>query len=192
MPYPATHKPQTRERILNSAAQLFTKNGYEGVSIDQVMAEAGLTRGAFYSHFADKSSLYAAAIQYASKERFRFYRAELTAGVSIERLIEGYLHPDHIKGRDMPCALAFLVSDISQREQQVRSTYTEVYKGLLQGLEHLGTDEKRERLACIAASVLMIGGVAIGRALDDEQITSDLLEACRAVSLQLLEPDQTL
>lgn len=186
MPYPLDHKAKTRERILASAAQLFTSKGYEQVSIDQIMQQAGLTRGAFYSHFPDKSSLYAAAIQYTSYERFKHYAQSLDAGSSLQKLIEGYLTQDHIQEKSLPCALAFLVSDMSQREPQVRETYTQIYKNLLKGLEHLNTTEKRERLACLAVATLMIGGVAIGRALADEELTEELLAACRTVSLQLL------
>lgn len=187
MPYAPDHKPKTRERILTSAAQLFTQFGYERVSIDQIMAHAGLTRGAFYSHFPDKSTLYAAALQHTSYERFRRYRQEMDAGASLAHLIEGYLHPDHVNATTSPCALAFLISDISQRDTQVRETYTHVYKNLLNGLQNLDTLEQRERLTCLAVSTLMIGGVAIGRALADQAVTQELLEACKTISLQLLQ-----
>lgn len=191
MPYPLDHKAKTRERILASAAQLFTKRGYDQVSIDQIMEHANLTRGAFYNHFPDKSTLYAAAIQYASHERFQHYALALDKGESISHIIASYLNHEHVQGKTPPCALAFLVSDISQRDLQVRETYTQVYKNLLKSLEHAGTTEKRERLACLAASVLMVGGVAIGRALEDEEITQELLAACRIMSLQLLESHAT-
>ena len=62
MPYPAEHKRETRSRILASARKLFNRNGMAEVTIDQIMAGAGLTRGGFYSHFSDKEELYAEAI----------------------------------------------------------------------------------------------------------------------------------
>lgn len=150
------------------------------------MEHAGLTRGALYHHFPDKSSLYAAALQYTSRERFNYYAQELKNGASIDDLIERYLNQDHVHQKTTPCALAFLISDINQRDIQVREAYTQVYKNLLQGLQHTGTEEKRERLTCLAISVLMIGGVALGRALNDDSITEELLGACRTMSLQLL------
>lgn len=187
MPYPFDHKAKTRERILASAAQLFTSKGYEQVSIDQIMQQAGLTRGAFYSHFSDKSSLYAAAIEYTSIERFRHYAQELKAGADLNDIIESYLNQDHTQEQITPCALAFLVSDINQRADQVRETYTNVYRGLLKGLERLHASEQCERLTYLAVSTLMIGGVAIGRALADKELSEELLSACRTVSRQLLQ-----
>ncbi len=62
MPYPADHKDKTRARIVDSARVLFNRHGFESVSIDHVMKNAGLTRGGFYHHFTSKESLYAAAV----------------------------------------------------------------------------------------------------------------------------------
>src|SRR5262249_42307870 len=60
VPYPAEHKFRTRARIVESARRLFNRHGFEQVSIDQIMAGAGLTRGGFYHHFGSKDELFAA------------------------------------------------------------------------------------------------------------------------------------
>ena len=62
MPYSPEHKRETRERILKSARHLFNRKGFAEVTIDEIMAEAGLTRGGFYNHFDTKERLYAEAI----------------------------------------------------------------------------------------------------------------------------------
>jgi TetR/AcrR family transcriptional regulator, transcriptional repressor for nem operon len=59
MPYPSGHRERVRGRIVDSARRLFNRNGFEGVSVDSIMADAGLTRGGFYSYFDSKSDLYA-------------------------------------------------------------------------------------------------------------------------------------
>jgi TetR/AcrR family transcriptional regulator, transcriptional repressor for nem operon len=61
MPYSPKHKLDTREKILESARRLFNRKGFSEVSIDEVMENAGLTRGGFYRHFRDKDELYAEA-----------------------------------------------------------------------------------------------------------------------------------
>src|SRR4051812_3859441 len=63
MPYSPQHKRDTREKILESARRLFNRNGYAGVSIEEIMKEAGLTHGGFYRHFTGKDELYAAAVR---------------------------------------------------------------------------------------------------------------------------------
>src|SRR5262249_57333866 len=62
MPYRPEHGAKTRARILHGARTLFNRRGFDGVSIDELMASAGLTRGAFYSYFQSKSQLYAEAV----------------------------------------------------------------------------------------------------------------------------------
>ena len=59
MPYPKGHREQVRRRIVESARQLFNRKGFAGVSVNSIMADAGLTRGAFYAYFESKSDLYA-------------------------------------------------------------------------------------------------------------------------------------
>src|SRR5690242_8286768 len=62
MPYRPDHRVRTRARIVRSAQKLFNQHGFEGVSIDDIMAAAELTRGGFYRHFSSKSDLYAEAM----------------------------------------------------------------------------------------------------------------------------------
>jgi TetR/AcrR family transcriptional regulator, transcriptional repressor for nem operon len=62
MPTPPHHREQVRQRIIQSAQQLFNRYGFTAASIDDIMAGAGLTRGGFYSYFQSKSKLYAEVI----------------------------------------------------------------------------------------------------------------------------------
>ena len=49
---------RTRRCLLDAAAKLFCKRGLEGTSIDEVAAEAGYTKGAFYANFSSKEELF--------------------------------------------------------------------------------------------------------------------------------------
>src|SRR5436190_14272805 len=51
-----------RERIVEAAARLFREHGFDGVGVDAIMKEAGLTHGGFYGHFASKDELAAEAV----------------------------------------------------------------------------------------------------------------------------------
>ena len=55
-------KSQTRERLLDAAAQVFARRGFESASLDEVAAAAGYTKGAVYSNFASKTDLVIALI----------------------------------------------------------------------------------------------------------------------------------
>lgn len=52
-----------RNAILEAAKRLFLGQGFDGVSMDQIAAEAGVSKLTVYSHFGDKDSLFAAAVQ---------------------------------------------------------------------------------------------------------------------------------
>ena len=47
----------TRERLLRTAERLMTDQGYSATSVDQVIAEAGSSKGAFFHHFSSKTDL---------------------------------------------------------------------------------------------------------------------------------------
>lgn len=51
MPLSQEHKKRSRKKILDSSIELFTARGFNNVSIDEVMNNARMTRGAFYAHF---------------------------------------------------------------------------------------------------------------------------------------------
>lgn len=53
---------ETRERIIASAARVFASKGFQRASLDQVAADAGLTKGAIYWHFKSKNDLFFAML----------------------------------------------------------------------------------------------------------------------------------
>jgi AcrR family transcriptional regulator len=50
----------TRDALLRAAHELFAERGYAGVGTEEIVARAGVTRGALYHHFADKRALFRA------------------------------------------------------------------------------------------------------------------------------------
>lgn len=56
----------TRGQLIEVATRLFAENGYEDTSIEDVLAAAGVSRGALYHHFAGKEALFAAVVSAVS------------------------------------------------------------------------------------------------------------------------------
>ena len=56
-------KAQTRARLLDAAARVYARRGFDGATLDEVAAEAGFTKGAVYSHFGSKENLLLALSQ---------------------------------------------------------------------------------------------------------------------------------
>jgi TetR/AcrR family transcriptional regulator, transcriptional repressor for nem operon len=75
MPPSRKHHNRIRDLVLQSAGRLFNRHGFNAVSIHDVMAEAGLTRGSFYCYFASKSDLYAQSVARVVHEIVKIRRA---------------------------------------------------------------------------------------------------------------------
>jgi AcrR family transcriptional regulator len=50
-------RAQTRARLLEAAARVYARRGFDGATVDEVASEAGLTKGAVYDHFGSKEKL---------------------------------------------------------------------------------------------------------------------------------------
>jgi AcrR family transcriptional regulator len=55
---------QTQERLLNAAADMFSTQGYAGVSMRDIARAVGITQAAIYHHFSNKDALYVAAVTF--------------------------------------------------------------------------------------------------------------------------------
>src|SRR5882724_10335759 len=120
MPYPPQHREQVRDRIIQNARKLFTARGFAAVSIDNVMASAGLTRGSFYSYFQSKSELYSEMIdRFVSeiREDPDFARHARPHAASVLRA-----HLTHRDANDAEanCPLMALYSELSQADPTVK------------------------------------------------------------------------
>jgi len=192
MPYTKAHKQDTRERILNSAVELFSRQGFDNVSIDDLMQHANLTRGAFYAHFASKSDVYCHAITQATLNAFinHSIHSEFQGEAWLKQFIRIYLDSEHIENRNYPCPLAFMVTDVATSDVNVRSTYTKAYDGFAKALrKHMAQDnlaQTASRQVSLALSAMLIGSVAIGRALNDVKLRDELLSSSIEVAEQLL------
>ncbi|MCE0495842.1 TetR/AcrR family transcriptional regulator [Vibrio salinus] len=179
MAWPKDRKSESRQQILNSAAQLFTAYGYERISIGDVMKAAGMTHGGFYSHFSSKTELYCEALLHAARLSKRSHWDE-----DKNRVFKNYLSMVHVKLEAPSCPLAFLSTDVASKEESIKEAYTGVFKHFVDLIDPENRPENKTKSYAISA--LMIGGVAIARALNDEALAQSVLyscfEACKQIS----------
>jgi len=192
MPYSKAHKQNSRERILTSAVELFSRLGFDNVTIDDLMQHAKLTRGAFYAHFDSKSDVYKHAISSAAANAFavRSQDLALQGREWLERFISVYLSEEHIEQRNSPCPLAFMVTDVANNDPKVKSAYTKVFAGFANLIsEHMAQHNQAETsqfTQALAVSAMLIGSVAIGRALEDKELRLELLKSSAEIAAQVL------
>lgn len=70
MPRPRFNKlsAEKQERILEAAAKEFAAHGFDGASLNQILDDAGISKGAAYYYFDDKADLYATTVLHYSQE----------------------------------------------------------------------------------------------------------------------------
>ena len=181
MPYTREHKENTRTKILESAFRLFTMKGFDSITVNMVMNECGLTRGAFYAHFSSKSNLYGEALKLgANRTNLAKLKPESTSDKEwLCLLLDGYLSLEHVQGKT-PCPLAFLATDIVTRDKETKAIYASVYDGMNKAIiayarSHIDCDEHD----ILSLTAMIIGAVAIARTMSDTNAVIDLLAACR-------------
>jgi AcrR family transcriptional regulator len=81
-------RAQTRERILASAAVVFTREGYGGASVDRIAEDAGYSKGALYSNFASKDVLFRELVDYYADDQANELFQKLDAAQGAEELIK--------------------------------------------------------------------------------------------------------
>ncbi len=62
-----TKKEATHQRILETAARIIRRDGFDALGVADVMKQAGLTHGGFYAHFPNRDALLAEALDYARR-----------------------------------------------------------------------------------------------------------------------------
>lgn len=185
MPYAPEHKEQTRARIVECARRMFNRHGFEAVSIDQIMASAGLTRGGFYHHFANKEELYSEAIA-------GFVRCSPSASFAgsprqiVLQMVNAYLSRQHLENIDGHCPMIALPSDVARAGPVVRRTYEGLLAGMI-GVFERGVDpaDGAARQAALAIATLCIGGMVIARTIEDDDLAAEIREAARVLALEV-------
>lgn len=78
----------TRRKLLKSALRIFARDGFEAARIEDIAAEAGYTRGAFYAQFQAKEDLFLALLEQQASQRIRELQTLLEACSSPEQRLE--------------------------------------------------------------------------------------------------------
>jgi TetR/AcrR family transcriptional regulator, transcriptional repressor for nem operon len=189
MPWPEDHKQQTRDRIVDAAASALRANGIDGVSIAEIMAEAGLTHGGFYAHFASKDELLSAAIARASHQtidRLANAMRSMPPERRIDAVIDAYLSAKHADHPEQGCALAALGPELTRVGGQVQRDLAGSLQRRLEWLRALLPEDKASEDTAIAVHACLLGGLIMARAVGPEK-SAAVLAATRAFVHDALE-----
>ena len=185
--YDKGHRDTTLRHILDVASSQFRESGIAAVGLAGIMAEAGLTNGAFYTHFASKEDLVRAVLLDALERREQRHKDNLENGVALETVIRDYLSPKHRDRAATGCPTAALVSEIARHPKATREAFTGKMSDILALMAAQmpeGTPAERRRRA-IAAYATMVGALQLSRAVSDRQLSEEILENAVDAALAL-------
>jgi len=176
--YAKEHKETTRQRIIESAGQRFKESGLDGSGIAILMADAGLTNGAFYAHFESKNDLVANVVADQLGHQARALGQLPPGRDGLLAFIREYLTPRH---RDNPadgCPSAALLDEIVRCDEPTRQAYTHGARAILKEIESRlsPTKPSSARGQAIGLYTLMVGTLQLARAIDDEKLSSQILK----------------
>src|SRR5262245_51190381 len=131
----AQRSEQTRTSLISAARRLFAERGYAGVGTEEIVREAGVTRGALYHHFDGKRELMHAVYEQLESELAQELADTVVPGASVvetlragaERFLDHCLEPEvqQIALIDAPSVLGW---------EQWREVGTRYGLGLIEGL----------------------------------------------------------
>ncbi|MFE2491958.1 TetR/AcrR family transcriptional regulator [Streptomyces mirabilis] len=177
--YRSEHKQATRQRIIETAGRRFKRDGIDGSGISTLMKDAGLTNGAFYTHFTSKDDLVAIAVA----DQLQAQNANIVAHAApgragLEQIVRWYLSAQHRDSPDDGCPSAALLDEIGRGTDRTKKAYTDGVLIVTDGIAaRLAPDDPISvRTRTLGAYAMMAGTLQLSRALADQQLAAELLE----------------
>jgi TetR/AcrR family transcriptional repressor of nem operon len=192
MRYGKEHKQATRRRIIQTAGRRLKRDGIDGSGIATLMADAGLTNGAFYAHFASKQELVATAVADQLRNQRESLGTLAPGRAGVEQYVREYLSVQHRDNPDDGCPSAALLDEIGRCTQATKRAYTD---GLLAMVDDIAArlapqDPPSARAKTLSVFALMVGTLQLSRALADRQLADQVLEQGIHNALALLDAEQ--
>ena|ERR1700677_1651628 len=191
MPYPPSHRTETRKRIVDSARRLFNLRGFDNVSIAQIMAGAKLTHGGFYSYFKCKSDLYTEVLNcfFTDPEwnnNWDGVSVDMASNEVGAQVVNAYLSRQHFESIENSCPMIALPTDVARSSIVARKAFEKVFDAMVSLLERSTTNDRQNRRnTAHAIAALSIGGMVVSRALVNRLHADELRESCLRAALQL-------
>jgi TetR/AcrR family transcriptional repressor of nem operon len=187
-------RPDTgaRARLLDAALRIIREQGYSATSVDELCAAAGVTKGAFFHHYANKEALAVAAADHWSETTGRFFETATYHSLSdpLDRFL-GYIDfRKQILGREVPqftCLVGTMVQEAYGSHPAIRAACDASISGHAEKLEadieaamrqHGVTGTSAESLALYTQAVIQ-GAFVLAKARGGPEIAAEMIDHLR-------------
>ena len=175
MRYSASHKEETRQRLVESSGAIAKRGGFATTGVDGLMKAIGLTGGAFYSHFPSKNDLFTEVVRRELSQSPILARDGVLDRTRLERCLDSYLSLTHLHNPEAGCAIPALGAEIARADVPVREE-AEHWLCALQQAWAAALGNGQLAWALIAQCV---GALVVARMLASEDTQREVLDASR-------------
>ena len=179
---------QTREHIMATAEGIILRRGYAGTSIEEIIGEAGITKGGFFYHFDGKNDLARSLIKRFLKNDIAEFtaiadRAQSLTEDPLQRLLL-FLKllaeaMEDLPGAHPGCLVAAFAYEAEQFDDEIRELNAEgvlawrhIYRGYFEQVVEkypMKFEQPLEELADMLSTVIE-GGIVMSKALNDSSV----------------------
>lgn len=176
--YGREHKEATRRRIVETAGRRLKRDGIDGSGIATLMADAGLTNGAFYAHFDSKDDLVATVLEDQLDRQATQFRELPDGRAGLVAFVRDYLSPAHRDHPEIGCPSAALLDEVGRCTESARSAYTAGTTAILDEIcaRLAPEDPESARGTALALFTMLVGSMQLARAVTDETLSGAALE----------------
>ena len=175
MRYPADQKARARDALVRAGTRSLKTSGFNGVGVDGLAAAAGVTSGAFYSNFPNKTAMLEAVIEAGLGEPFVSETGAMTHAEGRARMIaflQEYMSTNHSLDAAEGCVMPALSADVSRAEPAVKEAYQRKMIALIDRIsELLDGEESDRRQRAWSIVTLMVGSILISRGMPEQSDT---------------------
>jgi len=175
MPWPKDHSAKIREKIVSVASAALRAGGASRVGVEEVMASAGLTHGAFYAHFSSKDALVRTALEYAGNQTLERFSKQLEGVPTDNRFnatVAAYLSPQHASHPEAGCPVASLGPEVARMGGRTKRVLAEGVRRRLEWMRSLLPERlrgAREDDVLMGSLACMVGAIVLARILGGEE-----------------------
>jgi TetR/AcrR family fatty acid metabolism transcriptional regulator len=199
---PATkrrRREETRQRLLDAALPVFARNGFERATVDEIVREAGYSKGAFYVHFESKEDLFWAMLEERIEAVQDTLRGAIDIGVPIAENQRRILNAIFSLDREEKAwsALFMEFAAHAARNEKVRARLAEMYQRwrsftveMLRGAREAGKIRADIDIEFTASMIIAImeGTLIQSRVAPDAVRPAELIKPMSALLASWLEP----
>src|SRR5438067_4377383 len=172
---------ENRQTVINVASRLFSERCIDGIGLKDLMEGAGLTQGAFYKQFGSKEDLAVEASKRALESAAHRWSDAAAANPDdpLGAVIGFYLSGEHREEKMDGCPIVALGSDAARQGSDVKAAFETGIKAHLELLGDLIGEADGEKFNDKAMAILstMVGALILSRAVNDNQLSKQFLQA---------------